>query len=299
MSVEIQQVAEDTYSLDCGKDPIFEVRQIAYLVMDEAAALIDPGSTSSVSQYVEACAQHGIDIEKLKYIVPTHIHVDHGGGSGYLAERLPGSRVVLHPRGAVHMKSPERLTEGVRAVFGQDFDQVLGPILPVPEKRMLVADDGETIRLGRRQLTIYYAPGHAPHHIAIHDSLTDGLFCGDALGYISDEIPGLPVPVGTPPFDLEAYVQTIDRLAALEPSVVFYGHHGARTDAGVLMKQVRDIVIAFGDMIQESLAAGDDDERIAERVLEYLRQYHHEARLPLIVQASIPGYVGFYRDQMT
>jgi hypothetical protein len=47
MAVRIKEVAQSTYSLDCGKDTVFSLPQVAYLLVDDQSVLIDPGSTSA------------------------------------------------------------------------------------------------------------------------------------------------------------------------------------------------------------------------------------------------------------
>lgn len=297
MTVQLREVAQSTCLLDCGKDPVFNLSQVAYLLVDEMPVLIDPGSTSAASELLSSSSKLGLDLENLSYIIPTHIHLDHGGGAGYLAQNLPKAKVVLHPRGARHMIDPSRLSQGVRFVFGENFRETLGPILPVPEDRIHVAGDGEVIRLGKRELRIIFSPGHAVHHIAIQDSLTGGLFCGDALGYISDDMPDMPMPVGLPPFDVADYLETIDKLAGLSPTILFYAHHRARREVNHLIRRVREMHMAFGHITQKSLEAGEDEEKISKRVLEYLRKYWPQAELPTVVKASVSGYVDYFRNR--
>ena len=297
MTVQIREVAQSTYLLDCGKDPVFQLSQVAYLLVGDKPVLIDPGPTSAASELLSNSSGLGLDLEDLAYIIPTHIHLDHGGGVGYLVQNLPKAKVVLHPRGVGHMIDPSRLIVGTRAAFGEDFEETLGPILPVPQDRVHVAEDGEVIRLGERDLRIFFSPGHAAHHIAIQDSLTGGLFCGDALGYISEDMPGMAMPVGLPPFDVAAYLETIDRLAGLSPSILFYVHHRARSEVDDLIRRVREMHIAFGDIAQKALEAGEDEQKISERVLEYLRKYAPEAELPVVVEASVSGYVEYFRNR--
>jgi len=295
MTIEIRQVAEETYAIDCGSDPIFGLRQVAYLLVDEMPALIDPGYTSSAARLLNNSAQ--LDLQRLSYIIPTHIHLDHGGGSGYLAQQIPESTFVFHPRGAGHATEPSRLIKSFRRVFGEQFEDSLGPVLPVPPDRIHVASDGETIRLGRRQLALHFAPGHAPHHLAIQDSLTGALFCGDALGYISDDTADIPFPTGLPPFDPVAYQRTIDKLASLSPKVLCYAHHGARSEVQRLIRQVKDLSTAFSDIVQKALDAGEDDKRISERILQYAKAYSSQKQLPIIIEASVSGYIAYFRSK--
>jgi glyoxylase-like metal-dependent hydrolase (beta-lactamase superfamily II) len=160
-----------------------------------------------------------------------------------------------------------------------------------------VARDGEIIHLGGRDLRIVFAPGHAAHHIAIEDSLSGGLFCGDALGFITDAMPDTPFPVGLPPFDADQYLQSIDKLAALYPKVIFYGHHRARTEAQALTRRLKEICLTLGEIIQAAIREGMGDAKISERAAEYVMSFTSLSALPLMVQVGISGYVQYYRSR--
>jgi glyoxylase-like metal-dependent hydrolase (beta-lactamase superfamily II) len=159
-----------------------------------------------------------------------------------------------------------------------------------------VASDGEVIRLGRRGLRVIFSPGHAVHHIALFDSLTEGLFCGDALGFLAEGMPDIPFPIGLSPFDPRAYVQTIDRLAALRPKVIFYAHHGARTEVDQLIGKVKEICLAFDDIIHRGIESGEDDQQISQHILDYSSGLAQQADLPVFARVGISGYIQYYRN---
>ncbi len=296
MAVQIKKVAQDTYLLDCGKDPIFSISNIAYFLDDEMPVLIDPGSGTAAAELLDGVGRAGIDLQRLSYIIPTHVHLDHGGGAGYLTQHLPKPKVVLHPKGAVHLIDTSVLVRGARLIFGQNFEQVLGEVVPIPEERVHVASDGEVIRLGKRELKVIFSPGHAVHHIALLDSLTEGLFCGDALGFLSESMPDVPFPVGLSPFDPRAYVETIDKLAALHPKVVFYAHHGPRTEVDQLIGKVKEICLAFDEIIHKGIEAGEDDQQISQHILDYSSGLAQQAELPVFARVGISGYIQYYRN---
>jgi len=296
MAVQIRNIAQDTYLLDCGRDPFFSTSNIAYYLDDDMPVLIDPGSGTAAAELFDGMSLLGIDLHRLHYIIPTHIHLDHGGGAGYLAQRLSRPKVVLHPKGATHLTDTSVLVRGARLIFGQDFERSLGPVVPIPRERVHVAGDGEVIRLGRRELKVIFSPGHAVHHIALFDTLTRGLFCGDALGFLAESMPDIPFPVGLSPFDPRAYVQTIDKLAALRPEVVYYAHHGPRTDVDQLIGKVKDICLAFDDIIHKGITAGEDDQHISEHILDYSSSLAQQAELPVFARVGISGYIQYYRN---
>src|SRR4030042_113829 len=118
MTVRIEEAARSTYLLDCGRDATYSLPQVAYLLIDDRPVLIDPGSTSVAAELLPAIGSLGIDVQDLAYIIPTHIHLDHGGGAGYLARHLHKPGIVVHPRGAEHLADPTKLVRGARFVFG-------------------------------------------------------------------------------------------------------------------------------------------------------------------------------------
>jgi glyoxylase-like metal-dependent hydrolase (beta-lactamase superfamily II) len=292
--VYVTAVAQDTYLIDPTADDEFSLHEIAYLLAGDRPVLIEPGSTANASRLLSRSAELGIKLDDLTYVVPTHIHVDHGGGAGFLAQNLPTPSVVLHPRGATHMAEPAKLIQSTRLVFGDDFEKLFGPILPVPEGRMHIARDGEVLHMGNRDLTIVFAPGHASHHIAVFDSLTQGLFCGEALGIIPDGMPDFPLPAAVPPFELDLYLDTIDRLARLHPRLLFYSHCGLGMDTGKLIQQVRENTIAFAEIVREGLEHEESDQQIWERLLHRIRQRFPGADLPAEYQMTLSGYLSYF-----
>ena len=291
--MRVTEVTDSTYLLDCSEDVPFALSEVAYILDGDPPVMIEPGSTSTATELLAHSAASPVDFGRLAFIIPTHIHVDHGGGAGYLARHLPGTKIVLHPRGARNLADPSRLVAATRGVFGDDFEGRFGPIMPVPEQQMHVARDNEVIRLGRRDLTILFTPGHASHHLAIADSLTRGVFPGEALGYIAAAMPDFPLPAAVVPFDLRLYVESIDRLAALAPAVLFYSHCGARFRPQALIRGIRDNSIALGHVVQEALAQGQTPGQIWERLSDYVRE-KGGADIPAEFMLGLSAYVSYF-----
>ena len=93
---------------------------------------------------LDALAQQGLDVADIDFVFLTHIHLDHAGGAGLLMQHLPNARCVLHPRGAPHMASPEKLIAGTIGVYGEERTrEMYGDIVPIEESRIIVAEDGD------------------------------------------------------------------------------------------------------------------------------------------------------------
>jgi glyoxylase-like metal-dependent hydrolase (beta-lactamase superfamily II) len=295
--MRVTEVADSTCLLDCSDDVAFSLSEIAYLLVDDIPVLIEPGSTATASKLLALSRASGVDLHNLAYIIPTHIHVDHGGGAGYLAQQLPNAKVVLHPRGAKNMVEPSRLVSATKLVFGDDFERRFGPIMPIPENRMHIAQDGEVIHLGKRDLTILFTPGHASHHISIRDSLTEGIFPGEALGFIATSMPDFPLPAAVPPFDLQLYVETIDRLGSLSPKVAFYSHCGARRNPKVLIDSIRENSITFGQIVEKALKERKTHQEIWTLLSDYVRESTRGGELPPEFLLALSAYTSYFSQK--
>ena len=238
---DVKEVADRVYRLEM---PIARMPgpAVVYLIDEPPGAVIDPGPAAAVPFIEQAMAKLGMT--SLSYIIPTHIHVDHGGGAGTLAGLFPKVKVVVHPRGAKHLASPERLIESTKLVYGQDFEKALGPITPVPEAQLKVAEDGETVSLGNRELQIIHATGHSPHHMVILDHSLNALFCGEALGHPGNQLPTL-APYS---FEQEAYLATIEKLQKLKVEMLFYSHG----DEDIMRQVADDFYDRFGQRLTKT-----------------------------------------------
>src|SRR5699024_100755 len=125
----------------------------------------------------------GFSLDEVKYIIVTHIHLDHSGGAGLLLQQCPNATVIVHERGARHLAAPRKLAAGARAIYGESFEELFEPIVPVPEERMLIKGEGDTLQISKDcTLKFFNTPGHSRHHFSIYDPISNGIFTGDTAG---------------------------------------------------------------------------------------------------------------------
>lgn len=210
----------------------------AYLVMGEAPALVDTGARTSAQSVRDALTAHGVGRDDLRWIVLTHVHLDHCGATGILARAYPRARIVVHVRGARHLVEPGRLVAGTAAVHGARWS-LYGGLDPTPADRIDTAEDGQVLDLGGgRRLRMVATPGHARHHMAVLDEATGTVMAGDALGLRfrgAGAYPALPPPEIDPP----AGQASLDRLEALRPAVVCPAHFGPVPDPAEAIADAR------------------------------------------------------------
>lgn len=253
----------------------------AYLVAGERPALIETGARTSAPALRAALAEAGLGAGDLAWIVLTHVHLDHCGGTGILAAAFPGATVVVHRRGARHLAHPTRLVAASAAVYGARWS-LYGGLDRTPAGRIVAAEDGHRVSVGPgRDLAMVETPGHARHHMAVHDEATGTVFAGDAVGARIAGA-GLYPTLPPPDLDLEACARSLDRIAALAPERLCLSHFGPVADP------MADIALARDQLARAAAAAAAGDTRGTLRA-------EVERALPLEASVADPGALALWR----
>ena len=214
--------------------------------------LIDPGPESSVETLLAKLGD-----ERPRALLLTHIHFDHAGASGALVERWPDLRVYVHEKGARHMADPERLVASARQIWGEDFDRLWGRVVPVPEENLEVLTGGETIE---KHFDVVYTPGHAKHHVSYFHHLTGEAYVGDMAGIRIPPSSVVRAPTPPPDIDVEAWLESVDKIESRNPSAVVLTHFGSVDDVAGQLAAVRAAL-----RLQAQMARDDtEDEFVAE-----------------------------------
>jgi glyoxylase-like metal-dependent hydrolase (beta-lactamase superfamily II) len=202
-----------------------------YLLEGPAPLLIETGSQSSVPVLLDALYSVGVGPSELAGVAVTHIHLDHAGGVGDVARAFPSATVYVHANGARHLADPARLVDSAARVYGELLDSLYGRLAPTPAERLHVLADGEELRLGPgRVLTTVDSPGHAKHHLALHDSVSGILFAGDAIGVRLPDAGVLRPATPPPDFDFDQAIASLHRFAVRRPEGLALAHYGLLGD---------------------------------------------------------------------
>ena len=126
----------------------------AYLAIDgDEAAFVETNTNHATERLLASLAQAGMRAEQVRYIIITHVHLDHAGGAGSLMAACPNATLLAHPRAAPHVIDPSRIVKGSTAVYGAErFAELYGEIRPVSAERVQALEDGETRTLGHLSL---------------------------------------------------------------------------------------------------------------------------------------------------
>jgi glyoxylase-like metal-dependent hydrolase (beta-lactamase superfamily II) len=243
----------------------------AVFVLDgEQPALVETGPGADLPLVLEALDRLGIGARDLAHIVVTHIHLDHAGGAGALAERFPGATVWAHERGAPHLAEPERLVASTARTYGSDrMRSFFGDTMPVPRPRLRAVSDGDRIALGSLDLDVLHTPGHASHHVALHDARSGALFTGEAIGSHLPWGPAFRPALPPPEVDVEAALGSIERIRARRATSLLTSHFGPVPDPDEACDAAAARIRTWAEVARRVLA--DRPDRSDEAVAEELR----------------------------
>jgi len=230
-----------------------------YLVDGDAPILIETGSQSSVPVLLDALARLGVSSGELAGVAVTHIHLDHAGGVGDVARAFPSATIYVHEKGAGHLADPTRLVASASRVYGSLLDSLYGRLDPTPPERLHVLQDGEEIRTGPDHvLTTIDSPGHAKHHLGLHDSASGIVFAGDAVGVKLPDAGVLRPATPPPDFDLDQAVRSLHRFAERHPTGLALAHYGLLGRADEVLTEAEQALREWASVAEQAWRSGGD-----------------------------------------
>jgi len=248
-----------------------------YLMEQEGeVAIIETGTNHSVPYIQKALQANSLSFDNVRYIIPTHVHLDHAGGAGELMLQCKNAQLIIHPFGARHLIEPSKLTAGAIAVYGEEkFHKLYGEIKPIDEKRVIEAPSFFKLKLNGRKLKFFDTPGHARHHFCVYDEQSAGIFTGDTFGVSYPQITteqGSFIFATTTPiqFDPGSLLQSIDCLVSLEPENMYLTHFGAITPTTKVVKQLKRSIRRFSNI---ALDLQDQPENRVQVIQEKLTKF--------------------------
>lgn len=254
----------------------------SYLMLENGkGAVIETNTNFSVPYILKEIEKSNLTPDDIEYIIITHVHLDHAGGAGKLMEICKNATLLAHPKAGRHVIDPSRLVQSSIQVYGEEnFKKLYGDIIPVPEHRVKIMEDGEELQFGSRKLKFIYTKGHANHHFVIHDSKSNGVFTGDSFGiaYPILQDNGLFIYPTTTPTDfdpIEAKI-SIDKILNTNCDKVFLTHFGMITDLNNAKSQLLEGINYSENLlkwcIESPYSEQDKFNHVKQQLTEYFKQ---------------------------
>lgn len=268
------------YGITCIDAAYVQKGIACFYLMEEAGeyAVLETGTTHSVPLLKQLLAERNIAPEQVRYIIPTHVHLDHAGGAGAMMAAFPRAQLLIHPRGARHMAEPERLIAAAKAVYGDEvFRELYGEIQAVDPGRIRSMLDTETVSLAGRQLEFRHTRGHAEHHCCVWDVTSQGWFSGDMFGvsYSWFRFPGgdFVLPSTTPSqFDPDTYLASLELLGSYKPQRMYLTHYGELEYSLAKAQRLAHQIEAYCKFAAVEADAIELQQRLGDSAVQLMRQ---------------------------
>lgn len=200
----------------------------AHVVRD---LIVDPGPESSLGNWIDE-----LEIEPQGLLL-THIHLDHAGAAGALVRRFPDLLVYVSDVGAPHLADPSKLLRSAGRLYGEEnMARLWGEVVPVPERNLVALSGDEEVQGFR----VERVPGHASHHVCWCDLIDGDAYVGDMAGVRIPPGHFTVAPTPPPEIDVEAWLDSIDRIEALAPERLRLTHFGLVEDVGAQLDRARE-----------------------------------------------------------
>lgn len=240
----------------------------SYLVeTTEGPVIIETGPHSSLKYLEKGLADHGYQLDEVKHVFITHIHLDHAGAAWALANH--GANIYLHPFGQKHMADPSRLMESARRIYKDDMDRLWGEMRSISEEQLIPVENGAVIKVGDVAVKAWHTPGHAVHHIAWQ--IDKVLFTGDVAGVKIDT--GMIQPPCPPPdINIEDWQASIQLMKGLDLEQLYLTHFGSVANVNEHLDELEKILLEWAAWIKPRFENKEDPKTVTPEFQEYVRQ---------------------------
>ncbi|MDI6631041.1 MAG: MBL fold metallo-hydrolase [Bacillota bacterium] len=201
----IQKIADDFYFIERGW-----LNGNHFVFNGKNKVLIDTGYKKDLQHTLDLIRQTGLEPQEVELIISTHSHCDHIGGNRFIQE-LSGCEIGMHPIDRYFIE-----TRNDWYTWWRYYDQE-ADFFTVTRSFA----DGDLVRLDGLELVVLHTPGHGSGQISLYCPQHKFLLAADAVwdgdfGVLTTRIEG-----NISPF---LHQQSLEKLAALEISVIYPGH---------------------------------------------------------------------------
>lgn len=270
----------------------------AYVIKGPKVALVDCGYASSYKTVLEGLAELGVAPSDVRYLIPTHVHLDHSGAAGRLLREMPNAEVIAHEKAVPHLVDPTKLLESATKVFGEVIMQLYGTPEPIPQARITPVGEESHLDLGDGMTaTLVHTPGHAPHQVSMMLDGSRDLITADAVGIVYPDLNTL-IPTTPPPsFDPDRLVSSVRSLEQMAPARLLTPHFGPMSDVAYVFENTKEKVTKWvrdvGDMRGRGASVDDAAEAMELRVAAESGVQDLPIYVKVSIRASVMGIMQY------
>lgn len=257
-----------------------------------------------------------VDSSPVRFVLLTQGHVDHVGGVDLFAEE--GTQVVAHRNNQRHQADDARIASfrAVRSGFAfadaiakgwQFIQENTGGAIPAQSRPVpdVTFDDEMTLEVGGLRLELLWTPGGETT-----DSMVVWLpdhricFTGNLFSALFGHFPNLVTIRGDRYREALRFIESLERVRALEPELLLVGHHGPVEGAELIQRELtrlRDAVQLVHDETVKGMNHGKDVHTLMREItlppaLEVGEGY---GKVSWSVRAIWENYAGWFHHRST
>jgi len=259
-----------------------------YLIKGPKPTLVDCGYASSYQSVLSGLTEVGVLPSEIKYMIPTHVHLDHAGAAGRLLKEMPNAEVVAHEKSVKHLVDPAKLIESATKVFGEVVMKMYGAPEPVSAERITAVGEEAHLDLGDGlTATLMHTPGHAPHQVSMMLDDTKALLTADAVGIVYPDLKTL-IPTTPPPsFNPDELVASVGALEQTNPKELLVPHYGTRKDVGWVFRTTSEKVPRWVERVRQLKNEGKSLDEASEVMEAEIRKDAGVGELTIYAKVSI------------
>jgi glyoxylase-like metal-dependent hydrolase (beta-lactamase superfamily II) len=221
--------------------------------------LVDTGPESVFTAVAAGVQKLGFELRDVRYILASHIHLDHTGAAWRWAREV-GAKIYVHPNGAPHLVNPSKLLSSATRIYGDKMNYLWGATEAIPEEQVIAMTDSD-FQLGGLRLRAIATPGHANHHNAYWIKSQRILFAGDVAGVRIGSGPAIP-PLPPPEINLELWRDSLEKIRALKPASIYITHFGQVREPTASLDELERRLASWSDWIKQRLNEGKSEREI-------------------------------------
>ncbi|KPK15224.1 MAG: MBL fold metallo-hydrolase [Myxococcales bacterium SG8_38] len=257
-----------------------------------------------------------VDPSPVRYILLTQGHVDHVGGVDAFREK--GTEVVAHANNQAHQADDARIAafrasrsafafaDAIARAWKHIQENVGGPIAaqsrPTPD---ITFADRFDLELGGLRLELLWTPGgETTDSMVVWLPDHEICFCGNLFSALFGHFPNLVTIRGDRYRDALRFIESLERVRALEPAMLLTGHHGPVVGKETIQQELtrlRDAVRHVHDETVRGMNHGKDVRTLMREIqlppeLEVGEGY---GKVSWSVRAIWESYAGWFHHRST
>jgi alkyl sulfatase BDS1-like metallo-beta-lactamase superfamily hydrolase len=281
------------------------------MVVDTSAGavIIDTSRQPASRAHFDLLRNEGVD--RAAYVILTHGHGDHTGGVGLW--KSVGAKVVAQASFSEFLEYQRMLggffasRNGAQFQFAGGQGAAAAPAAPaaraaaaavnapvlVPD---ITFDDHLSLDFGDTRIEIYSTPGETPDHLTVWVPKLKAVFLGDNF---YESFPNMYTLRGTRPRWPLDYINSLDKVMALDPEIMMPSHGAAvvgKAEIQRQLKKMRDAIAFVHDAVLAGMNAGKDVHTLMQEIklppeLDVGEGY---GKISWSVRGIYEGYAGWF-----